>query len=74
MARKKKTPLSTGEETLARIRIKNRPSNPDADMLRKKGIKSPDLSSMPFRVNEGKTIRFFKTEEKYLKFMKRRVV
>lgn len=48
--------------------------NNDAEMLRKRGHRSPDISKMPYRHTQGKTIRFFATEEKYRNFMKKQIV
>ncbi len=49
-------------------------NNPDKEILKRKGIKSPDLQDMPFRVQEGKTTRYFATQEKYDNYMKRKIV
>lgn len=47
--------------------------NLDKEILKKKGIISPDIKAMPFRVKEGKTIRFFKTKAKYDNYMKHKI-
>ncbi len=47
--------------------------NPDKERIEKSGNKSPDIKSMPFRVQQGKTIRFFATEEKYRDYLKKHV-
>ena len=48
--------------------------NYDKEILKKKGIKSPDITKMPFKVTEGKTIRFFASEKKYNDYLKKQIV
>lgn len=45
----------------------------DAEILKAKGIKSPNLAKMKYRYGTGKTVRFFATKEKFEKFMKKQI-
>ena len=47
--------------------------NPDKEIIKKRGVKSPNLKEMPFQIKEGKTVRFFATEEKYKDYLKKQV-
>lgn len=48
----------------------------DAELLRSKGNKSPNLAKMRFRFYDraSKTTHFFDSEDKFEKFMKRQIV
>ncbi len=54
-----------------RTRFQGSFQNPDKEIIKKKGIHSPILTEMPFRIREGKTVRFFSSEQKYRDYLKK---
>ena len=67
----RKTPETQRVENSQKFQGGNK--NPDKEIVRKSGIPSPDITQMPFKVQEGKTTRFFASKEKYEHYMKKQI-